>query len=392
MKILVSAFVYLGEDAGSTHVVEVWRHIIGKHDVRLLLPQVSQSVRSDYGRRIELQSVKFVPCTRRSRFRHFRRIKFALTSFWYDAYTVYAALRHPYDVVYFRTRYLSFAPLVLKFFGKKYVCEVNGLAKYGASKIKKSAIISFTLAAHMFLEKRALGGAIKIIAVTEELIGQLQKEYGVKRSCCVVIPNGVDVELFMPGQAKTSYEKNYVFRIGFVGYFAPWQGIQNVLPVISTVNKKFSVKLLLVGDGMMLQQWKMAAERMLEPRQYEFLGMVAYDQVPKYIQSFDFCIAPFTMERNTDIGLSPLKLYEYLACAKPVLVTDIPGVSDIVRVNNLGIVIPDSSPENVVRGISQMIERKNEWAAMGRRGRQLVEREYSWKVNSEKVVIALENY
>ncbi|MFZ6035962.1 MAG: glycosyltransferase family 4 protein [Patescibacteria group bacterium] len=373
-------------------MVEVWRHIIGRHDVRLLLPQVSHSVRSDYGRRIELQSVQFVPCTRRSRFRYLRRIKFALTSFWYDVYTVCTALSQPYDVIYFRTRYLSFAPLVLKFFGKKYVCEVNGLAKYGASKIKKSTIISLTLAAHMFLEKRALRGAMKIITVTEELIGQLQKEYSVDRLRCVVIPNGVDIDLFKPGQAKSSYEKNHVFRIGFVGHFAPWQGIQNVLPVIPAVNKQFPVKLLLVGDGMMLQEWKTTAERMLEPQQYEFLGMITYDQVPKYIQSFDFCIAPFTMERNTDIGLSPLKLYEYLACAKPVLVTDIPGVSEIVHVNNVGVVIPDSSQENMVRGISQMIERRDEWPAMGRRGRHLVERDYSWKVNSEKVVITLGNH
>ena len=43
-----------------------------------------------------------------------------------------------------------------------------------------------------------------------------------------------------------------------------------------------------------------------------FTGAVPYEEVPKYINSSDVCVAPFVRARNERIGLSPLKNYEYV--------------------------------------------------------------------------------
>ena len=51
---------------------------------------------------------------------------------------------------------------------------------------------------------------------------------------------------------------------------------------------------------------------------FTFTGRVPYEQVPFYINAADVCVAPFIKERNSRIGLSALKTYEYLACGKPI--------------------------------------------------------------------------
>ena len=77
MKILVTAFVYLGEDAGSTHVVEVWRHLMKKNlDIMILLPQLNSQTIALYSDHIDFNKVHFAPFTKRPGRKCFKKIKF----------------------------------------------------------------------------------------------------------------------------------------------------------------------------------------------------------------------------------------------------------------------------------------------------------------------------
>lgn len=55
-----------------------------------------------------------------------------------------------------------------------------------------------------------------------------------------------------------------------------------------------------------------------------FLGKRNYVEIPHYIQSFDVCIIPHKVNEFTD-SMNPLKIYEYLACGKPIVSTPIAG-------------------------------------------------------------------
>lgn len=60
-----------------------------------------------------------------------------------------------------------------------------------------------------------------------------------------------------------------------------------------------------------------------------FTGNVPYADVPKYIAAMDVCLIPF---KDNDISHNavPLKLFEYMACEKPVISTNLEGVKDSV--------------------------------------------------------------
>ncbi|MFA5029979.1 MAG: glycosyltransferase family 4 protein [Patescibacteria group bacterium] len=387
MKILVVAFVYLGEDAGSTHTVEVWRHLTKKFEIKILLPEVKGDKKKKLFEKINSKDILFVPFTSRRGRGLLRVINFALSSFMYDLYSIIKVIFLKPDIIYIRLRYLSFAPIFFNFFGKPYVVEVNGLAQYGASKIKKNYFISLTYKLHFTIEKYVLKRAQRIICVTKKLTEILENEYKINQEKTTVIPNGVDINHFkivVAAKEKLEYPQDLTI-IGFVGHFAPWQGMQNVIPALAKIFRNNKFRLVLVGDGMMRPEWQRLCKKNLLEQDFEFIGLVDYNKVPLYINAFDVCLAPFTSIRNSDIGLSPLKLYEYMACAKPVLVSNIQGVGDVVETNQTGIVVRSDNIEDYVNGLRELLGLRDHWPEMGDRGRELVVDQYSWQKNALKV-------
>lgn len=59
-----------------------------------------------------------------------------------------------------------------------------------------------------------------------------------------------------------------------------------------------------------------------------FLGMKPKPELPRYIDRFDVCIIPYRLDRFTS-GISPLKLFEYMAMGKPVVATALPEVEQL---------------------------------------------------------------
>jgi glycosyltransferase involved in cell wall biosynthesis len=66
----------------------------------------------------------------------------------------------------------------------------------------------------------------------------------------------------------------------------------------------------------------------------QFVGPVAYADLPQYMRAIDVCIVPHRMTEFTE-SLNPIKLWEYLAVGKPIVSTDVAGFrdyADLVRI------------------------------------------------------------
>lgn len=57
-----------------------------------------------------------------------------------------------------------------------------------------------------------------------------------------------------------------------------------------------------------------------------YTGPVRYERLPATIRSWDVCLIPYRVSQERICYTQPKKLYEYLACGKPVVATPIPGV------------------------------------------------------------------
>jgi glycosyltransferase involved in cell wall biosynthesis len=119
---------------------------------------------------------------------------------------------------------------------------------------------------------------------------------------------------------------------------------------------------------------------------FTFTGRLPYEQVPLYINAADVCVAPFIKERNSKIGLSALKTYEYLACGKPIVASSIPGVQDLIESSGGGIPVTPEDPEKLAAAIVRLLSDEKARAAMGKKGRRYVVENHSWDGVARKVL------
>jgi glycosyltransferase involved in cell wall biosynthesis len=114
---------------------------------------------------------------------------------------------------------------------------------------------------------------------------------------------------------------------------------------------------------------------------FRFLGPV-YDQA-KYdaLESADVHILPSLSE------VFSLAMLDAMACAKPCLVSSGCGYEPWQKGDCF--ISFEPSPEAIAKAIEQMLARRDDWPAMGRNARAVIERDLNWLVIARTMI---ENY
>ncbi|GMA66092.1 hypothetical protein GCM10025859_65340 [Alicyclobacillus fastidiosus] len=148
----------------------------------------------------------------------------------------------------------------------------------------------------------------------------------------VLSPNGVDAELFIKPQPEVPpclERKGGRIRVGFAGTLNHWIDFEAMLSIVETFPE---VTLFLIGrEGQMgNDQHVQSYRRLLEHNNVCYLGGVPYDELPGYLQALDVLLLP-RIPSNASTSSNPLKLFEYLAVGKPIVVSGVPITSDANR-------------------------------------------------------------
>jgi glycosyltransferase involved in cell wall biosynthesis len=220
--------------------------------------------------------------------------------------------------------------------------------------------------------------ADRVITVTEELGRWLEVETG--RSDVEVVPNGANTDLFAPGaEVPRGLPSRYAV---FVGALAEWQGLPTVLDAVSEAAWPPDVGLVIVGDGALRE---MAEEYARTDPLVTYLGRLPYAEVPGVLGGALTALVPMNNLRGrSDTGLSPLKLYEALACGVPVVATDFPGQAELVRDAGAGIVVPPSDAGALAAAVARLAADPESARAMGASGMAVVRERHSWAVRSRQ--------
>lgn len=315
-------------------------------------------------------------------------------------------MEHRFDIIYTRNILRGTVGILIRMVWKsKLVFEVNGISlderklMGGQPTTGGKGPGSIQIKFLGYLSNIVSRKADAVIAVTQGIKDHLI-DYGVNENRIRVIENGANIELFKPIKDDNALKgiKNRLHIndnesvVMFVGNLAPWQGIEYLLhavPLIVEENPK--TKFLIVGDGIMKNKLESLTKELNIKRSVIFTGSIPYESVPEYMNLSDICVAPFIRTRNESIGLSPLKIYEYLACGKPVVASDIRGVGTLLEGSNSGIpVIPDAHGE-LAGAIIKLLNDGQLREQMGNNGRELVVNNYSWETTAKKTIEVFEN-
>src|SRR5205823_3144006 len=172
----------------------------------------------------------------------------------------------------------------------------------------------------------------------------------------------------------------------FVGKLAPWQGLETLIDGAKHLAQIPKLQILIVGDGPVRQK---IAERIVSrqvERTVRLTGALPHDQIPTVLAAADLCVAPFSRARNDLIGISPIKLFEYMAAGRPIVASDVAGVREIVK-DAAMLVTPDSATD-LAAVIAQLLSDPSRLDELGRRA-AVNSRLNSWGVRAKTILDAV---
>lgn len=193
--------------------------------------------------------------------------------------------------------------------------------------------------------------ASALIAVTPGLADWVRHEAPTVPS--YVVANGVNYGIFNPSHPPLHVTpRNYAI---FFGSLTRWHGIETMIAAIDNDEWPADVDLIIVGDGQLSAMVREAAGR--NPR-IQALPSVNQETLAGYIRGAAMGLVPInSVGDRSRFGVSPLKLYETLACGTPVVVTEFAEQAELVRSFGAGIVIPPNDPGALARAVCMLNER-----------------------------------
>jgi glycosyltransferase involved in cell wall biosynthesis len=213
--------------------------------------------------------------------------------------------------------------------------------------------------------------ATALIAVTPQLADWVRQEApGVP---IATIPNGVNCEIFNPTRPRvTTVARNYAL---FYGSLTRLHGIEVMVAAAGHAAWPADLDLIIIGEGQLRRIAEQAAK---QNSKIHILKSVPQESLVDYINGAVVGLVPINSVGNRGrFGLSPLKLYEMLACGLPVVVTDFPGQADLVRSLDAGIVVPPDDPIALAQAVSALHAAPPSRAAKIRVA-SIIKAEHSW--------------
>ena len=122
-------------------------------------------------------------------------------------------------------------------------------------------------------------------------------------------------------------------------------------------------------------------------------GFVPNTALPYYQAACDVLLMPYQRKIAGSSGgdiskyLSPMKLFEYLACGRPILSSDLPVFREVLNERNAILITPDDI-DQWVDNIEELRSAPNTRTELANQGKRDV-KQYSWKARAERILVGL---
>ena len=231
-----------------------------------------------------------------------------------------------------------------------------------------------------------------ITIVTELMKKEVCDRFNVNPDIVGVWTGAVSTSIFNPRnfdkkEIKRSLGLGDKFVIFYHGKVRQ-QGLVETFKALGLLKTKhLDLVLYLLGEPRFPEFWNDLAQELNIQNSVIFHGNVRYGDVPTYIAMSDLPIVPLPDNPNWR-NQCPLKLLEYLAMEKAVVLTDIPANREIVGKCKCGIYVSSVNPEEIAQAIAYAYRNRDSLSKWGNLGRAIVEDKYTW----EKVAKELLDY
>ena len=246
-------------------------------------------------------------------------------------------------------------------------------------------------------ERKVMQHVDRIIAATPAELSQLQFLYRQDKRKITIIPPGVDTAHFYPIADDEAKEfigiPPHDRMILFVGRIEPLKGLDTLIHAIAALRPTGLLincphYLAVIGGEPDGTQEEISAEMVRLQEMVKslglndlvlFLGKRSQDTLPYYYSAADVLVMPSHYESFGMVAL------EAMACATPVIATQVGGLAFLVKDGETGFVVPDDDPVAMGERLAQLICQDNLRKKLGEQAHTYAQ-QYSWKMIVEQII------
>ena len=263
---------------------------------------------------------------------------------------------------------------IAKILRRPFVLEVRDLWPQVLIDKPNSDPNSILIKLLKYMEKKLYRDASKVIVLAKGSVSYV-KERGASNISW--LPNGPDLNLFkyypLPIESEI-FNLDRPFMILYAGAHGEMNAIDNVIKAASLL-RNYPISFTFIGDG---PEKISLIKNSISLKNIIFKDPIPKALMPDLISKYDAFLLSLRDIPLFRYGVSPNKLYDAYALARPMIAT-VPGdINKEIEDNKLGVTAPAENPEALANSIKELfITPRAERQLMGNRARKLAEDVYS---------------
>lgn len=233
----------------------------------------------------------------------------------------------------------------------------------------------------------------RFLPITGALVSQLENQFNFKFSHeeLVVSPNGVDLEHYenlpLPAQARKFLGLPDKLTVGYIGHMYAGRGMDLIARLASCFPE---VHFLLVGgrsNDLRVWQQKLSTHGI---GNITLTGFVDNIRVPIYQAAADILLMPYeqfiagSSGGNSADYCSPMKMFEYLACGRPIISSDLPVIREVLNDNN-AILCPPQDEDAWTGALRKLLDNQDKRISLGKNALHTARR-YTWQSRAQRAL------
>jgi glycosyltransferase involved in cell wall biosynthesis/SAM-dependent methyltransferase len=207
-------------------------------------------------------------------------------------------------------------------------------------------------------------------------------ERGVPAEKIFLVPNAVEIPEKLPLRRPSLVARLGLadrFVVGYIGSVTPLESLHVLIEAIARLDaRRRDVAALIVGDGAALEDLRALAARLGVEGSVKLIGSVPHREVRDYYAITDAIACTRGHDRVCSV-VTPLKPYEAMAYARPVIVSDIPALREMVTDKLTGRLVRAADPDALARVIEELADDRAGCRALGERAAAWVREHRTWQ-------------
>ena len=232
-----------------------------------------------------------------------------------------------------------------------------------------------------------------LIVVNEILQQKYMETYGVPKERIVVARCAADVARFDAEQrtqselrAALSLPTN-AFIIGYIGKFHTnnqEKGVEFLVQSLGSIADTDVHLCCVGGEQKDIDRVSALAKTHGVEDRVHLIQHVGRADVVAYMKSFDVVAMPFPWTYHYAYRMSPIKMFEYMAAQRPIIATDLPTITEVLRHKESAFIIAPNSAEEFVQAVRTLKENQDLCTRMSAQAYEDVA-QFTWKRRAQRV-------